>query len=356
MNPPNITIFLDGDKANPSCYYRGYELARILKEQNISVEVKPSIVPTYPWNRKMLKIPLYIINFIKKIFELAFLKKNTIIFVHRAIAPLGSPFVEWIAKKVFKRKMVYDLDDACFLPSQTLYQKLIGPYRTKMLVSLSDIVFVGSHFIEEYAKRYNPKVFLLPTSIDTEKYRGIKKQNNTIIIGWTGSPTNVKYLNLLKKPLEELAKKYSFEFRIMTAQAVEQDIPSFDNVKVKFIPWSREKEWEEISQFDIGVMPLLNTPWEQGKCAFKAIQYMVLDIPAICSSVGENNYLIKHGINGLLASSDKEWSINLEKFILDSDLRDRLGQEGRKTIENSYSLRINSEKVIQSAKDLLSVK
>jgi glycosyltransferase involved in cell wall biosynthesis len=87
-------------------------------------------------------------------------------------------------------------------------------------------------------------------------------------------------------------------------------------------------------------MPMPDTDWTRGKCAFKAIQYMATGAVAVASPVGVTTDLIKHSYNGLLASSVDEWFQSLSTLVEDPELRRRLSLRARRTIEDSYSLQI----------------
>ena len=93
--------------------------------------------------------------------------------------------------------------------------------------------------------------------------------------------------------------------------------------------------------FDIGIMPLEDTPWEKGKCGFKIIQYLSLGIPAIASPVGVNGEIIEHGKNGFLAASEEEWYKYLKLLLLDHSKRAGFGEHGQKKIREHYSVLAN---------------
>jgi glycosyltransferase involved in cell wall biosynthesis len=86
-------------------------------------------------------------------------------------------------------------------------------------------------------------------------------------------------------------------------------------------------------------MPMPDDPWSRGKCSLKALQYMAMGIPAVCSDVGANRDVIRHGENGFLVETPQEWLEYLRILIEDPALRARLGKEARKTVEERYSMR-----------------
>ena len=111
--------------------------------------------------------------------------------------------------------------------------------------------------------------------------------------------------------------------------------------------WTADTEVEDLSDIDIGLMPLPDEPWALGKCGLKALRYMGLGIPAVVSPVGVNTEIVAHGENGLVANSDALWVDHLKTLIHDSGLRRRLGAEARKTVETRYSARIVAPKVAE---------
>ena len=77
--------------------------------------------------------------------------------------------------------------------------------------------------------------------------------------------------------------------------------------------------------------------WAQGKCSLKALLYMAMGIPAVCSGVGANRQIITHGENGLLPGSEEEWVTSIFALADDPAPRNRLGVAGRQTVEHRFS-------------------
>jgi glycosyltransferase involved in cell wall biosynthesis len=252
---------------------------------------------------------------------------------------------------------IFDYDDALFhtrLPGRISYTHLSGMMMT------CDAVTAGSHYLKEYACRLNSKTHLLPTGVDTElfhpKNKGRDRHQTTI--GWLGSGDSyqLRYLKILKRPLDLISRRYDIKLRIISgfSQAVKSEFRNREyEVDFGFDRWVPIQEAAEATnEFDIGVMPLTDSPWERGKCSMKALEYMACGLPVVASPVGENNFVITNGFNGFLASSESEWVDYLERLISDKELMTKMGASGRKFVEETYSLPVITQNLIDIIKGL----
>jgi glycosyltransferase involved in cell wall biosynthesis len=85
----------------------------------------------------------------------------------------------------------------------------------------------------------------------------------------------------------------------------------------------------------------------------KALQYMATGRPVVIAPVGMNVDLVRHGENGLLASSDDEWVDALNSLAVSRAVRQRLGAAGRQTVEESYSADAVAEKLAMAIRNVL---
>ena len=176
----------------------------------------------------------------------------------------------------------------------------------------------------------------MPTVVDTVRYKVLKKTvTNALTVGWIGSPSTASYLKGISKPLSILGESQDVRLVVIGGKA-----PCIKNVDVIELPWNEDDEVNEINNFDIGVMPLPDSPWERGKCGFKLIQYMACGLPVIASPIGVNSEIVEHGVNGFLVETDEEWESSLRTLMGDPELRHRMGQAGRVKIERQYSLQV----------------
>ena len=159
-----------------------------------------------------------------------------------------------------------------------------------------------------------------------------------MVIGWTGSHSTLKYLHAIEPVLQKLENQFPFiSFLIIADQP-----PPLHLARLTFIKWNPQTEIADLLKMDIGIMPLPDDEWSKGKCGFKALQYMALEIPSVVSPVGVNTFIINNESEGFLCRSNEEWLLALEKLIIDKNLRIKLGKAGRKKVVEHYSVSSNT--------------
>jgi glycosyltransferase involved in cell wall biosynthesis len=278
-------------------------------------------------------------SFVKRFTLLFNLKKFDFVFMHREAMQFGPPIFEFILCKILKKKVLYDFDDAIWLKNHSDSNAILS--FTKWYSKVNSIcgwvtsIQCGNQYLANYAKQFNDNVYIVPTSIDTIKKhnRIIDYDRDTITIGWTGSHSTMHYLDFIVPIIKLLEEKYPIQFLVISDRNPEYALSS-----LKYCKWNKETEIDDLAKLDIGIMPLTNNEWAEGKCAFKGLQYMSLGIATVMSPVGMNNQLITHGDNGYLANTELDWIENLSNLIEDKHLRKKIGLAGHQTILNKYSV------------------
>ena len=302
------------------------------------------------------KIPLKVIGvlggYLRRIGLLFRLKKYDAVFVHREATPLGPPFFEWIVTRVAKKELIFDFDDAIWLPNASQVNRfslyLKWNQKANSIIKWARMSITGNAYLTEHAQKFSPNALCIPTVVDTEHYHNklALQDTNTPNIGWTGSITTLVYLEPLIPVIAELEKRYAFTFYVIANAN-----PNFPLKSLQFIPWNKETEIEDLLRFQIGVMPLIDNPWTRGKCGFKAIQYMALGQAALASPVSANSEIIDHGINGYLCQTDAEWYSHLEALLTDQSLRAQIGKKARQKIEENYSIKATLPAFVQTLQE-----
>lgn len=263
------------------------------------------------------------------------------------------PWVPWFIERLFFPRgvpIISDYDDAIFHRYDNhrfkIVQAILGK-KINAIMKNSYLVVAGNHYLAEYANQSGSKnIQLVPTVIDMNLYKtgSLKKENDKVRLGWIGTPTTFRNYLKDKLPLfENLASSEGFKISLMSAWSKNQKI----NSSIDFIEWSEKNELSFLYSLDIGVMPLNNSPWAQGKCGYKLLQFMACGLPVVASPVGVNSQIVEHGENGFLADSDEEWRRAIKLLLNDSDLRKRMGAKGRKKVEEHFSLKLWAPKLNQ---------
>ena len=300
----------------------------------------------YGKGNSFFKIIGLLAGFCRRIILLTKVSGYDYIFILREATPIGPPFFEWICAKVFNKKIIYDFDDAIWLPLKTDRNKIAKLFKSYWKVSWickwAYKVSVGNQYLYDYASRYNKHVVMNPTCVDTEfVHCQIKKalsNANKIIIGWTGTFSTLPHLKILLEVLMDIEKEYDFEFLVIADRDPKLPLKGY-----RFKKWEEQTEIEDLLKIDIGVMPLPDSEFVKGKCGFKLIQYMALGIPVLASPVGVNTSIVDENVNGFLCNTEAEWRNALERLLLDGYLRAALGKNGREKIEKHFSVQSNKE-------------
>lgn len=332
----------------PSQRFRFEQYLEILEKNGIDYDLKP-YMSTRTWAmyykpgrffRKILGLKM---GYLRRWGTLFRIRRYDLVFIHREAVPVGPPIIEWLITKVFGKKMIYDFDDAIWLPNYSRSNRWFFWMKrysnVKTLTRWSWKTSCGNSYLCAFARKYSGNAVYNPTTIDTENYHNkmVDHDASKIVIGWTGSHSTMRYLQKIYPALIDLEKKYDFEFRVISDQKPDLDLRSMN-----FIEWDKSREIEDLAGIHIGVMPLTEDRWSKGKCGFKALQYMALGMAAVVSPVGVNRSIIDDGKNGIICNNTTEWKYALEKLLRDKSLRKDLGKAARKKVEEGFSVRSNT--------------
>jgi len=229
---------------------------------------------------------------------------------------------------------VVDYDDAWFHRYQSHWLSPVLGHKIDAVMRVAHTVVAGNDFLARHARQAGARhVEIVPSAIDLERYNDLPatSASGALHVGWIGIPLNAHYLEIVAPALHAVS-----DARIKL-HVVGGPVPAeLAGLAAESFPWAEDTEIERIAAFDVGIMPLHDTAWERGKCAYKLIQVMAAGKPVIASPVGANRQVVRHGVNGFLADTADEWVDALRK-LTDPDLRRRMGEEARRTVAESYS-------------------
>jgi glycosyltransferase involved in cell wall biosynthesis len=287
----------------------------------------------------------------RRVIALLNVRQFDVVIVEKELFPFMPAFAERFLEAM-GAPYVVDYDDALFhrydCHANRWVRRLLGR-KIDSVMCHSKVVIAGNQYLAARAHRARAqKVEIIPTVIDAKRYKLKQKEGGGIpIIGWIGTPQTSQYLQPLLPVFEAIQQDMPVRFVAVGARAED-----FEGTPVETWPWSEETEVASIQEFDIGIMPLQDSPWERGKCGYKLIQYMACGLPVVASPVGVNCEIVTPEKNGLLAGSLDEWGNALRHLVsADSLASNNMGAAGRALIERRYSLQVQGPRLLQILQD-----
>ncbi len=352
-----VLAFTVGPDCEPSSRWRVYQYLPELRRLGIEVEVRPLAGRAYfelGYGLRRVGRPAatawaaghFAARGARRLRDLLAARRFDLLWIQKETLPLG------LARLIPRLDLpvVYDFDDAVYMRSP------LADGRGRLAARLADgvvrrdralpaligrcrAVVAGSPVLAAWAEPHARRVEVIPTVVDTEVFEPAPaaRRSGPLTLGWTGAPGNTIYLEPLVRVFQALARRFPLRLRLVGPHRF-----PCPGVSVECRPWPgyrhARQDARDVQGFDVGLMPLPDTPFAAGKCAFKAIQYMACGVPVVASPVGVNGEVVGDGVAGLLARTPAEWEASLARLLGDADLRLRLGAAGRARAVERYSL------------------
>ena len=252
---------------------------------------------------------------------------------------------------------IVDYDDAVFHRydlNKSAVIRFLFKHKIDRVMKRAAMVVAGNAYLADRARKAGAhRIEHLPSVVDVNGYTA-KTGGTTppFRIGWIGSPVTAPYLDLVREALTQLSREAAIRLVLIGAG----NIVPFSNTPTTILSWDEKLETSIGEMFDVGIMPLVDGPFERGKCGYKLVQYMAAGLPAIASPVGVNQQMVEPGINGLLASSPGEWLEALRSLIHNPSLAIDMGGAGRQKAEQKYNLQGTAPKLLDLFKSAQKVK
>jgi glycosyltransferase involved in cell wall biosynthesis len=297
---------------------------------------------------------------LKRLDSLRAASRFDAILIYREIFPIGPAVIERLLGMRRRPPIVFDFDDAIFLPSVSDANRVIRalkqPGKVATIIRHSDHVIVGNEYLASYARQFSRAVTVIPTCVDTTKFvpsleavsRNGSEGSRQPVVGWIGSPTTAAYVRRLATVFRRVRERHPFLLRVSGTG------DSFDvsGVETENALWTLGGEVQLFNTCDVGVYPLFDDEWSKGKCGFKAIEFMACGVPVVAAAVGVNREIIDDGANGFLASTEDEWVEKLGRLLADRELRRRFGEAGRRVVEERYSLKVQAPRLAATLREV----
>lgn len=256
------------------------------------------------------------------------------------ISRQASPFSNGRIEEMILEKSargVYDFDDA-LVHSPTRGASSIWSKRRvwSRAVGAADVVIAGNSYLADQASSLSDNVVVIPSCVNPTEYeRKISYDIGDVPRAvWMGSPSSEHYLATISDAL--LAMHASSGLRLTVVSAGEAELGALD-VMTDRRDWTPHGFGQELRQADFGVMPLIDSEWARGKCAYKLLQYGAAGLPILGSPVGANSAVLSRADAGAPSTTD-EWVFEMETLLNDSPAsRAARGERAYRTVVDEYS-------------------
>lgn len=331
---------------------------------NILFIIKPENFPSARIRIKNL-LPILIKNKIKPFVEVipskprqkrslfASASKFHLVVLQKELLPVKD--IAFLRKN--SKKLIFDFDDAIYYKPVFSKNNIEAEYcpktreRFNAVINTADKVIVANQKLHEKTRMINQQVpiEIIPSAVETDvEVKDNYELRSPPVIGWVGLGSNLPFLVNFNSAFLKLNREIKFNLRIIADFSV--DIPGID---VEFIKWDLKTQYKEITGFDVGIMPLTSTPCTEGKSAYKLLQYMTAGVPAVASAVGVNKKIGAEDKYCLLADDIEMFTEKLKLLLNDITIRKKLGKNGRKLIEENYSIEIIGKKLTYAIKSCI---
>ena len=252
--------------------------------------------------------------------------KADVTWLSRQFLPAFAPL-----QALAKRPMILDVDDAVWLNT--------GGHRAQALARASDLVVCGNSFLADQFSRWNANVTVIPTAVNTSWYRPRRSRQGApaLVLGWTGTSGNFPFLYSIEGALMRVFQHCS-RAKLLIVADKQPRFKRLPESRIEFEFWTPRTELAAFAQMSIGLMPLADTAWCNGKCSYKMLCYMAAGLPVVVTAAGMNREVLAMGEVGLSADCEQQWVDALTALLSDADLRQRMGAAGRVVVEEHFSL------------------
>ncbi len=343
------------DRRGASSRQRCLIYLEALRQAGIAADVRPFLSDSYIdalYRGLPVSLAEILRSYLARLRALALLSRYSLVWIEKEALPWMPAGIEIVLLKLAGVPVVVDYDDATFHAydrhRNPLVRRILGA-KIDRVMRTADLVIVGNAYLGAHAEAAGADmVSELPTVVDLRRYPLVSRwedrlgtDGEALTIGWIGSPLNSPYLDLLRPALAELSARIPLRLLLIGAAPT-----ALCGVPVERLPWSADSEAADIARCDVGVMPLPDAPWERGKCGYKLIQFMAASLPVVASPVGVNRDIVVPGETGFLAANDADWVSALTRLHRDPKLRRRMGEAGRRRVEQLYSLHVTAPRFV----------
>ena len=330
----DVLVLTRYERLGASSRVRFLQFLPALEREGFSFDVRPLLDNDYVrslYGGPRVGVGRLLLAYMRRLGALRRRMRYDVVWLEKEALPYLPAFID--IARLQGLPYVVDYDDAWFHRYDMDWKKFFLGRKIDQIMQVAHTVVAGNDYIARRARAAGAhRVAIVPSAVDLDRYQDLPARpgGGAVNVGWIGIPLNAHYLSIIAPALRAVEG--------INLQVVGGAVPSeLAGIRAESFPWTEDSEIARIGAFDIGIMPLSDTPWERGKSAYKLIQVMAAGRPVIASPVGANRQVVQHGVNGFLAETTEEWAEALRRLAGDPGLRREMGARARETVAAQYA-------------------
>lgn len=194
--------------------------------------------------------------------------------------------------------------------------------------STADLVTVST---PRLAKVYGAhgRVRVIPNYVPARYLDAWREDHDGLFVGWSGSiETHPDDLQVTGGGVARAVDKCGATMAIVgTGKGVKAAMGL--NAIPMSCGWRQLDDYPDaIAQFDVGIVPLELSPFNEAKSWLKGLEYAAVGVPFVATPTGPYRALAELGC-GLLAETPRQWEGIVKRLLRDDDFRLKTAAQGR---------------------------
>lgn len=279
-------------------------------------------------------------------------------------------------------KIIYELDDDIYNlptwnPAHAFYQRVrsvIDEY-----IFIADALTVTTQHLKQQLSSRHDKIYVCPNSIDFEEIdRGhivdvispldkecnhlptdefFQRCRDKIIIGWLGSTSHKKDLEILIPVLKRITYQYHDRVMVLMGGCTHNEIVrtiSYDNVMfLEMVEPNIYLRYLKSLPLDIGLAPLDDILFNKSKSNLKILEYMSIGAVPVASNLNTYNDTITNNTTGYLCNTSIDFIQSIRSLIENPDVLYQMKRKCNVYVREHFDIEKNIKTWISAYKEVL---
>jgi hypothetical protein len=188
-------------------------------------------------------------------------------------------------------------------------------------LAASSLLTVSTPYLAERMKgRVNCPIVVVPNYIDVSRFAPVTQTHGVPTFGWAGSTGHRSgdvetVAGVLRRPIQDGTIKFQHSGDHISSAPL-YTLLGVEDALVQRLPRTTSEHYPSLLNFDVGIVPLRDTPFNHAKSDIKGLEYAAAGIPFIAQGLPSYAQLHKDW-NGAfwLADRPNDWVRGIKKHL-----------------------------------------